>query len=125
MTDPVADCLFCKVAAGEIPVTVVRRGDNTVAFRDIDPQADTHVLVIPTTHYSTAAELVAQDPVLMAELMADAVRVAEQEGLMEGGYRLLTNTGDDAGQTVHHMHVHVLGGGPLGAMTGGVITTAG
>ncbi|MGZ4588265.1 MAG: HIT domain-containing protein, partial [Mycobacteriaceae bacterium] len=64
-------------------------------------------------------------PVLMAELMADAVRVAEQEGLMEGGYRLLTNTGHDAGQTVHHMHVHVLGGGPLGAMTGSVITTAG
>lgn len=125
MPEPVTDCLFCKAAAGEIPVTVVRRGPNTLAFRDINPQAQTHVLVIPTTHYATAAELVEKDPALMAELIADAVRVAEQEGLVEGGYRLLTNTGENAGQTVFHVHVHVLGGEPLGGMTGGVIRTAG
>jgi len=119
------DCLFCRIVAGEIPVTVVRRGRRTLAFRDRAPQAPTHVLVVPTTHQPDAARMAVADPALLAEVIADAVAVAEQEGLAPSGYRLLTNTGRDAGQTVFHLHVHVLGGEPLGGMTGGPIKAAG
>lgn len=123
MTAP--DCLFCKIVAGDIPATIVRRGARTVAFRDINPQAPTHVLVVPTSHQPDAARLTVADPALMAEVIADAVAVADQEGLVEGGYRLITNTGRDAGQTVFHLHVHVLGGEFLGGMTGGPLKVAG
>ena len=115
------DCLFCRIVAGEIPATVVRRGAHSVAIRDLNPQAPTHVLVIPELHEPDAAALAAADPALLGEIMADAVAVAEQEGLADTGYRLLANTGADAGQTVFHLHVHVLGGEPLGGMTGGTI----
>jgi histidine triad (HIT) family protein len=123
MTAP--DCLFCKIVTGDVPATVVRRGERTVAFRDINPQAPVHVLVVPTTHQPDAARLTAADPALMAEVIADAVAVAEQEGLAGTGYRLITNTGRDAGQTVFHLHVHVLGGEGLGGMTGGPLRVAG
>ena len=111
-----SECLFCRIVAGEVPATVVAETERTLAFRDIGPQAPTHVLVVPRDHHADAGACADADPALLAEVMAAAVAVAQQEGL-DGGYRLVTNTGDDAGQTVHHLHVHVLGGralGPLG-----------
>ncbi len=110
-----SDCLFCRIAATQIPATVVHETERTLAFRDIAPQAPTHVLVIPRDHYPDVGSLAAADPALLAELMTAAVAVADKEALT-GGYRLLTNTGDDAGQTVAHAHVHVLGGQPLGPL---------
>jgi histidine triad (HIT) family protein len=106
-------CPFCGIAAGDIPATVVHETARTLAFRDLNPVAPTHVLVIPRDHFADVAELSAADPVYLAEVLAAAVDVARQEGLT-GGYRLVTNTGDDAGQSVHHLHVHVLGGRSLG-----------
>ena len=103
-------CLFCGIVAGDIPGDVVRRGGRTLAFRDIAPVAPTHVLVVPVDHYPNVEALSAADPGLTAELMADAVAVARAEGLTDDGFRLVLNTGDRAGQTVHHVHVHVLGG---------------
>ena len=110
-----SDCLFCRIVAGEIPATVVRESEHTLAFRDIAPQAPTHVLVVPKDHYPDVAALSAQ-PALLAELVAQAHRVAADEGIGERGYRLVFNTGPDAGQTVSHAHVHILGGRPLGAL---------
>ena len=119
MTQGRTDCLFCRMVAGEIPPDLVRETDRTLAFRDINPQAPTHVLVIPKAHHATVGALVAADPELAAELLAAAHAVAVQEGLVtdgsaEPGYRLVTNTGPQAGQTVHHVHLHVLGGRGLG-----------
>jgi histidine triad (HIT) family protein len=106
-------CLFCGIVAGDVPGDVVRRGKRTLAFRDIAPVAPTHVLVVPLDHYRDLAELSGADSDLVAELMADAASVAEAEGLVPDGFRLVLNTGDRAGQTVHHVHVHVLGGRDL------------
>ena len=106
-------CLFCGIVAGEVPATVVHETERTLAFRDLHPGAPTHVLVVPRDHYANAAELAVADPAYMGEVIAAATAVAAQEGLT-GGYRLVTNTGDDAGQSVHHLHVHVLGGRSLG-----------
>ncbi len=108
-----SDCLFCRIVAGEIPATVVHETDTTLAFRDINPQAPTHVLVIPKEHHATIADLAAQAPSVVTDLAAAAGAVAEQEGLGDG-YRLVFNTGPQAGQTVHHVHLHVLGGRGLG-----------
>jgi histidine triad (HIT) family protein len=102
-------CLFCRVVAGEVPADVVHETPRTLAFRDISPQAPVHVLVVPREHHPDVAAVVDADPSLAAEVMAAAVAVARQEGL-DAGYRLVANTGDDGGQTVHHLHVHVLGG---------------
>lgn len=109
------DCLFCKIVAGEVPSTRVHETATTYAFRDIAPHAPTHVLVVPKDHHPDVAGLVAADPALLADVFAAAVAVAEQEGLT-GGYRLIANTGPESGQTVFHVHVHVLGGRPLGAL---------
>ena len=114
MTD---DCLFCSIVAGRIPSTRVHETDRTYAFRDITPAAPTHVLVVPKAHYADLADLAAADPGLLGEVFAAAAHVAEQEGL-SGGHRVLTNTGPDSGQTVFHLHVHVLGGRNLGALAG-------
>ncbi|MCY0934342.1 histidine triad nucleotide-binding protein [Streptomyces sp. H34-S4] len=108
--EPQADCLFCKIVAGTIPATVVRETDTTVAFRDINPQAPTHVLVIPKAHYPDAASLAAAEPGIAADVLCEAGRVAADEGLAESGYRLVFNTGAGAGQVVFHAHAHVLGG---------------
>jgi histidine triad (HIT) family protein len=105
-------CLFCRIVAGEVPATVVHEGPRTLAFRDVNPQAPTHVLVIPKDHHANAAELAAADPAYVGEVLAAAAEVAAQEGL-DGGYRLVTNTGGDAGQSVDHLHVHLLGGRSL------------
>lgn len=108
-------CIFCSIIAGKIPATVVRETERTFAFRDIAPQAPTHVLVIPKTHaYPNAERLAAGDPGLAAELLREAGAVAAAEGLAEDGYRIVFNTGGHAGQTVYHVHAHVLGGDPLG-----------
>ncbi|MGN0065683.1 MAG: HIT domain-containing protein [Nocardioides sp.] len=104
-----ADCIFCKIVAGEIPATVVHESETAVAFRDLNPQAPTHVLVIPRSHYENAAALAAAEPATVADLVAAATAVAEADGLDEQ-YRLVFNTGAAAGQTVFHAHLHVLGG---------------
>ena len=108
-----SDCLFCRVVAGDVPADVVHETERTLAFRDIGPQAPVHVLVVPKEHHADVAAVVDTDRDLAAEVLATAVAVARQEGL-DGGYRLVANTGDDGGQTVHHLHVHVLGGRGLG-----------
>ena len=108
------DCLFCDIVAGKIPATVVNRTDRTLAFRDINPQAATHVLVIPTEHHEDARALAAADPGLLAEVLTAGAAVADSEGITESGYRLVFNTGPDAGRTVFHAHLHVLGGEQLG-----------
>ena len=118
MTEAPTDCLFCRMVRGEIPPDVVRETDRTLAFWDINPQAPTHVLVVPKEHHATLGGLAADDPQLTAELVAAAHAVALQEGLVtaeapEPGYRLVANTGPQAGQTVHHVHLHVLGGRDL------------
>ncbi|BAJ28373.1 MULTISPECIES: HIT domain-containing protein [Kitasatospora] len=109
--EPQADCVFCKIVSGDIPATVVRETERTLTFRDISPQAPTHLLVVPRTHHADAAELAAAEPGTAAELLTEAGAAAAGEGL--AAYRLIFNTGAEAGQTVFHAHVHVLGGKPL------------
>jgi len=104
----VSDCLFCKIAAGEIPAEIVKRTDKFVAFRDISPQAPTHLLVIPTHHIASLND--AKDPQLVGALVAFARDVARDAGVAERGYRVVINTNPDGGQTVYHLHVHVVGG---------------
>ncbi|MBK8866646.1 MAG: histidine triad nucleotide-binding protein [Dermatophilaceae bacterium] len=101
-------CLFCKIVAGTIPATVVAKSTHSLAFRDIEPQAPTHVLVIPRRHVGNVADL-AHDPQELADLFRLAGQVAEDEGL-DRGYRMVANTGSLGGQVVFHAHVHVLGG---------------
>jgi histidine triad (HIT) family protein len=108
----VTDCLFCKFVSGEITADVVYETETTLAFRDINPQAPTHVLVVPRTHQPDAAALAANEPGVMVDLVRAAAAVAEQDGLSEG-YRLVFNTGPQAGQTVFHVHCHLLGGRPM------------
>jgi histidine triad (HIT) family protein len=108
-----ADCLFCKIVAGDIPADVVHETDTTVAFRDLEPQAPTHVLVIPRTHQPNAAALAAEEPHVLVDLVNAAKAIADQEGLDEG-YRLVFNTGPAAHQSVFHVHLHVLGGRSMG-----------
>ncbi len=105
------DCLFCRIVAGEVPATMVSETPTTVAFRDINPQAPTHVLVIPRAHSATVADLAAVDPAGLAELISHARSVADTEGLP--AHRLVFNSGAEAGQSVFHVHGHVLGGRPL------------
>jgi histidine triad (HIT) family protein len=103
------DCLFCKIVAGDLPAEIVHETGTTVAFRDLEPQAPTHVLVIPRSHYPNAAALAAGEPATSADLFDAAGAIAAQEGLEEG-YRLVFNTGPAAHQTVFHVHMHLLGG---------------
>ncbi len=106
--EPQDDCLFCKIVAGHIPATVVRETETTVAFRDINPQAPTHILVIPKVHYRDAAALAAGAPEIAADVLRETQAVADEEKL--DSYRVVFNTGTGAGQTVWHAHGHVLGG---------------
>ncbi|MEU0160350.1 histidine triad nucleotide-binding protein [Streptomyces sp. NPDC006261] len=108
--EPQTDCLFCKIVSGDIPATIVRESDTTVAFRDINPQAPTHVLVIPKAHYPDAASLAAAEPQIAADVLCEAGAVAADEKVDGTGYRIILNTGSGAGQTVFHAHAHVLGG---------------
>lgn len=106
----VDNCIFCKIARGEIPATVVYQDERVVAFRDINPGAPTHVLIIPREHIGSAAEVDASNAALAGYLVQIAAQVAKQENLVENGYRLVTNIGADAGQSVPHLHFHLLGG---------------
>jgi histidine triad (HIT) family protein len=116
MTQP--DCLFCKIIAGEIPSTEVLSTDTVYAFRDINAQAKTHVLVVPRHHYEDARELATEAPELAAAVLEAGAEVAAREGIAESGYRMVFNTGEHAGRTVFHAHLHVLGGEPLGLSFG-------
>jgi histidine triad (HIT) family protein len=107
------DCLFCRMVAGEVPADVVADDERTLAFRDINPQAPVHVLVIPKEHHPDVATLAAGDPETFAALLATATRVAAEHGIAESGWRLVFNTGAGAGQSVFHVHGHVLGGRPM------------
>jgi histidine triad (HIT) family protein len=107
-----ADCLFCKIVAGDIPSEKVLETDGVLAFRDINPGAPTHVLVIPKEHVASAHELDTSHSVVLSEMFDVMVRVADQEGVAEG-HRIVTNIGPDAGQSVFHLHFHVLGGRSL------------
>ena len=106
--------MFCGIAAGEIPATRVLESPRTIAFQDINPQAPLHVLVIPKEHHQNLAAVAEAGDGLLDEIAAQAALVAAKAGVAETGYRVVFNTGDDAGRTVHHVHAHVLGGRPLG-----------
>ena len=103
------DCLFCRVAAGEIPATKIHEDDLVFAIRDINPQAPTHILVMPLAHVASAADLTEADAPLLGRLFSVAAELARREGL-DGGWRLVSNVGSDGGQSVTHLHVHLLGG---------------
>jgi histidine triad (HIT) family protein len=109
MTDRVADCLFCRIVADEIPSDRVYESDEVIAFRDVHPQAPTHVLVVPRRHVPDVDTLADEDAGLLAALFAAVRRVAEHERLAKG-YRVVTNVGAESGQSVFHLHFHVLGG---------------
>ena len=106
------DCLFCKIVAGEIPSTKVYEDEKVLAFRDIAPMAPTHILVIPKTHIGSVAEITAENSDVVAHIFQVIPQIAAAEGLTNG-YRVVSNCGDDAGQTVHHLHFHILGGKKL------------
>ena len=106
-----ADCLFCRILTGGIPAKLVAETEDCVAFRDIDPQAPVHLLVIPRTHVAALDEV--DDPMLAGRMMLLATQLAREEGIAESGYRTVINTRRDAGQSVPHLHLHLLGGRKL------------
>jgi histidine triad (HIT) family protein len=114
MNDPViVDCIFCRIARGELGTELVAESEHSVAFRDLHPQAPVHVLIVPREHFSALREVGSDDWHVTADALALASRVAAEHGLYAGGYRVITNDGPDAGQTVPHLHFHLLGGTPL------------
>ncbi len=108
-----ANCLFCKIAAGDIPADVVRGDESVLAFRDINPQAPTHVLIVPREHIRSAADLTGKHAALLGQMFALSAQIAREEGVADAGYRLVTNSGAAAGQSVGHLHFHLLGGRPM------------
>jgi len=104
------DCLFCRIVDGEIPADVIYQSESAIAFRDINPQAPTHVLIIPRRHVSTINDLDVGDQELVGSLVLAAKAIAQQEGLADDGYRVVMNCGEGAGQSVFHIHLHLLGG---------------
>lgn len=108
------DCLFCKIIAGEIPADIVYESEAAIAFRDINPQAPTHVLIIPRKHIATMNDIEEEDQVLVGSLYSAAREIAREEGYAESGYRAVMNCNEDAGQTVFHIHLHLLAGRPMG-----------
>ncbi len=107
------DCIFCKIIKGDIPSTIVFRDEQLTAFRDINPAAPTHILLVPNKHIDSVNALTGEDEQLAGHLVKVAGQLAAQEGIAEGGYRLIINTNADAGQTVFHIHLHLLGGAPM------------
>lgn len=108
------DCLFCKMVRGEIKPDTVYEDEEILAFRDVNPQAPVHILVIPKRHIATTGDLGAEDAALTGRLVLVAARLAEEEGVAESGYRMVFNCNDDGGQSVSHLHLHLLGGRRLG-----------
>lgn len=107
------DCLFCKIIKGEIPSAKVYEDDKVYAFRDIEPQAPVHILIIPKEHIASANELTEENASIVGHIFAVAAKIAKEEGIAEGGYRIVNNCGQDGGQTVGHLHFHMLGGRSL------------
>ena len=107
------DCVFCRIVAGEIPAEKVRETDRTLAFRDVNPQAPVHVLVIPKDHLADLDAVAAADPALLGLLLSESAAVAADQGVTETGYRVVVNTGTQGGQAVAHCHAHVVGGRQL------------
>jgi len=105
-----SDCLFCRIVAGEIPSTRVHEDDEVIAFRDIAPRAPTHILVVPRRHIASVADLTEADGPLLGRMFAVTAQVARDEGIAEAGYRVVSNVGRWAGQTVDHLHLHLMGG---------------
>jgi len=105
-----SDCIFCKIIAGEIPSERVHEDEVVVAFRDINPQAPTHVVIIPRKHMPSLDDIVSQDDIILGHIVRMAAQIARSEGIAEGGYRLVANCGAAAGQSVDHVHFHLLGG---------------
>ena len=108
-----SDCLFCKILAGEIPAELIYESDTAVAFRDINPQAPTHVLVIPRKHISTINDIEVDDQAIIGSLYTAAKEIAKEQGIADDGYRAVMNCNEGAGQSVFHIHLHVLGGRAL------------
>jgi histidine triad (HIT) family protein len=107
------DCIFCKIIKGDIPSTNVFRDEQVTAFRDLNPAAPTHILLVPNKHIDSINALTSDDEQLIGHLFIAAKQIAAQEGIAEGGYRLIINTNAHAGQTVFHIHLHLLGGAPM------------
>ena len=107
------DCLFCKIIKGEIPSAKVYEDDKVYAFRDIEPQAPVHILIIPKEHIVSANELTEENASIVGHIFAVAAKIAKDEGIADGGYRIVNNCGQDGGQTVGHLHFHMLGGRSL------------
>jgi histidine triad (HIT) family protein len=107
------DCLFCRIVAGEIPSRRVHEDDLVIAFHDIAPRSPTHILVIPRRHIASAAELTEADAPLVGRMIAVANRIAKEQGIAEQGYRIVSNVGPWGGQTVDHLHLHLMGGRPF------------
>ncbi len=114
MPEQASDCPFCKIAARTIPAYIVHESDRVVGFRDLRPQAPTHILLIPKDHIASAAEVTEKHDALLAEIVQTAAHLARAEGIDESGWRLVTNVGPDAGQSVWHLHFHLLGGRTMG-----------
>jgi histidine triad (HIT) family protein len=112
-TATTTDCIFCKIAAGTIPSKKVFENDDVYAFHDISPSAPTHVLVIPRQHISSVAAVTDQNAPLIGRIMATIAQIARDQGIESGGYRVVTNIGKDGGQSVEHLHFHILGGRPM------------
>lgn len=110
------DCIFCKIAGGEIPAEIVYKSESIVGFRDLNPVAATHILFVPKKHYATLNDIPEGQFGLCGELMKAIVTTAKKEGVADSGYRVVTNVNRDAGQEVFHLHVHLIGGRPLGKM---------
>ncbi|HEY2979602.1 MAG TPA: histidine triad nucleotide-binding protein [Anaerolineales bacterium] len=108
-----ADCIFCKIINDQIPATIVYRDEQVTAFRDLNPLATAHILIVPNKHIDSVNTVTPEDEPLLGHLFTVARQLAEQEGFQESGYRLITNTGEHGGQTIFHLHVHLLGGNKM------------
>jgi len=111
-----SDCIFCKIASGEIPVDIVYESDDMVAFRDIAPVAPVHVVIIPRRHIATTLEMSEEAPEQFGKLIKASSEIARREGIDTSGFRLILNTNADGGQEVFHVHMHLLGGEPIGPL---------
>lgn len=109
-----SNCIFCKIAEGTIPAKIIYRDEQAIAFEDLNPQAPVHVLVIPKRHISSIQDVTERDRELLSHLMLTGTKIAKEKGLSDAGYRIVTNIGRDGGQSVFHLHWHILGGRPMG-----------
>ncbi|SFF00263.1 histidine triad (HIT) family protein [Paenibacillus catalpae] len=116
------DCIFCKIIEGSIPSTKVYESENVIAFKDIQPAAPVHILIIPKKHIPTMNDVTEEDGPVIAEVFAAAREIAKQQGIAESGYRLINNVNSDGGQVVYHLHVHLVGGEKLGSLVGNSVS---